>query len=118
MTCQKCNNGNQQGNFCCNCGNPLREKCPECGEMEIIGRPICESKLKKAKDKQYSYGYSPDLRSAAMFLMGVSLSGLLWATEYFNISPILTILLMILIAYKGIPKVVSYEKKMEQKQKN
>jgi hypothetical protein len=25
-----------------------KEKCPECGEMEIIGRPVCETKLMEA----------------------------------------------------------------------
>ena len=45
MICPKCNSQNQNGNFCGNCSNLLREKCGECGNMEPIGRLVCQSKL-------------------------------------------------------------------------
>ncbi|EKE21802.1 MAG: hypothetical protein ACD_7C00125G0005 [uncultured bacterium] len=34
--------------FCASCGIALKEKCPECGEMELIGRKICQTKLSEA----------------------------------------------------------------------
>lgn len=55
MTCQKCNNQNEGGNFCGNCAEPLKEKCPECGEMELIGRVVCEKKLRVAKKEWERY---------------------------------------------------------------
>jgi hypothetical protein len=55
MTCPKCKSENQEGNFCSNCGNKLKEKCPECGEMEPIGRPVCETRLEQAESKRYDY---------------------------------------------------------------
>lgn len=52
MICPKCKSENQKGNFCSHCGNPLREKCPECGKMESIGRPVCETKVAKEKQEK------------------------------------------------------------------
>lgn len=49
-----CNHQNESGNFCSQCGVALKEKCPECGQMEKIGRPVCKTKLTealKARDK-------------------------------------------------------------------
>lgn len=50
MNCLKCKTDNQWGNFCSNCGAGLKEKCPECGRMERIGRKICETKIAEAID--------------------------------------------------------------------
>lgn len=55
MKCIKCGSKNQQGNFCSNCGTKLREKCPECGQMELIGRLVCETKLQKANKLRWNY---------------------------------------------------------------
>ncbi|MEA1926055.1 MAG: zinc ribbon domain-containing protein [Patescibacteria group bacterium] len=55
MICPKCKSKNQFGNFCSECGNPLKEKCPECGKMEPIGRKICETKLEEARKAQKEY---------------------------------------------------------------
>ena len=55
MICPKCQAKNQGGNFCSNCGNPLREKCDECGKMEPIGRRVCETKLAEARRKVDEY---------------------------------------------------------------
>lgn len=54
MTCPKCKSENQEGIFCSNCANPLKEKCPECGEMEEIGRPACEKKVSEIKWEIYT----------------------------------------------------------------
>ncbi len=56
MTCPKCNKEAQaEWIYCPFCQNPLKEKCPECGEMERIGRLVCESKYKKAKDEYVKF---------------------------------------------------------------
>ena len=55
MICPKCKSENQFGNFCSECGNQLKEKCPECGKMEPIGRKICKTRLGKAKKIQKKY---------------------------------------------------------------
>lgn len=41
MKCPRCGSENQNDNFCGHCANPLKEKCPECGELEPIGRGMC-----------------------------------------------------------------------------
>lgn len=51
MNCPKCKDKDQKDNFCSNCGAALTEKCPECGEMELIGRMVCEIKYEAAKNK-------------------------------------------------------------------
>ena len=55
MTCPRCQTENQIGNFCSECGEKLRERCPECGGMELIGRKICESLISKATEKKYEH---------------------------------------------------------------
>lgn len=55
MKCTKCESENQQGKFCSNCGTKLKEKCPECGQMELIGRLVCETKLQKIDDLKWDY---------------------------------------------------------------
>ena len=56
MTCPKCNKEAQvDWLFCPFCQNPLKEKCPECGEMEEIGRLVCEKKIKKIADELSVY---------------------------------------------------------------
>lgn len=56
MTCPKCNKEiPYDHNLCGYCGNPIREKCSECGEMEKIGRAVCETKVKDALDKKRGF---------------------------------------------------------------
>lgn len=50
-----CDHQNESGNFCSQCGVALRERCPECGEMEEIGRKACCTKVKEAKGKKCAY---------------------------------------------------------------
>ena len=38
------------GIYCADCGTVLKEKCPKCGQMERIGRKVCETDLKRAED--------------------------------------------------------------------
>lgn len=52
MICPKCNKEiPYDHNLCGYCGNPIREKCPECGEMEEIGRAVCETKVQSIKEQ-------------------------------------------------------------------
>lgn len=55
MTCPKCKTENQNGNFCSECGEKLRGRCPECGEMEPINRIICFGRLKNALNVRYHF---------------------------------------------------------------
>lgn len=51
MTCPKCNKEiPYDHNLCGYCGNLIREKCLDCGEMEIIGRVVCEKALTDAEE--------------------------------------------------------------------
>lgn len=38
-----CNHKGECGNYCGQCGKPLKERCLKCGEMEKIGRKRCET---------------------------------------------------------------------------
>jgi hypothetical protein len=49
MTCLNCHKQGKNGKFCSNCGRRMMEKCFECGEMEWVGRKVCQTKLKEAK---------------------------------------------------------------------
>lgn len=77
MTCPKCKTENQRGSFCGECGERLRERCAECGKMEPVGRPVCETALEEASGKLSSYlaettrriGYSESL-AMDFFLLG------------------------------------------------
>lgn len=74
MICPKCKTGNLQwGNFCSNCGAALKEKCPECGKMEWIGRKICLTALEKAEKTKEEFfgknGLSADKRGWIFFLI-------------------------------------------------
>jgi hypothetical protein len=58
MTCSKCNKIVNPDWLCCPFHAELamlKEKCPECGEMEWIGRPVCETKLREVYEKQQKY---------------------------------------------------------------
>jgi len=55
MNCPKCKDEYQEDNFCSNCGNQIKEKCPECGEMEFVGRLVCETLIKKIRKEQNCY---------------------------------------------------------------
>lgn len=46
-------------NFCRECGNKLREKCSECGQMERIGRPFCEQEARKIRNQLISIAREP-----------------------------------------------------------
>lgn len=50
MNCPKCQSEDQNGKYCENCGHQLKEPCPECGEWETIGRPVCLTKIENAQD--------------------------------------------------------------------
>ncbi len=58
MTCPKCGSQGENENYCGNCGNKLKEKCSECGQMEAIGRPVCETKVANSKFKADEYSTS------------------------------------------------------------
>ncbi|MBU4257306.1 hypothetical protein L6249_01030 [Candidatus Parcubacteria bacterium] len=46
MICPKCNKETLvEWVYCPFCQNPLKKKCQECGQMELIGRPVCETKF-------------------------------------------------------------------------
>lgn len=50
MKCSKCNRENlDDSNFCRFCSEPLKKKCPECGEMELIGKNVCLTKVRNIK---------------------------------------------------------------------
>ena len=52
IVCSKCNNElRDYARFCDSCGASLEEICPECGKMELIGRAVCQTKLREAKKK-------------------------------------------------------------------
>ena len=56
MNCPKCNrNVGGEWLFCAWCAEPLKEKCPECGKMEKIGRAVCETRLNEANDGLQNY---------------------------------------------------------------
>lgn len=55
MTNNNCNHQNESGNFCGQCGIALKEKCPECGEMEKIGRKVCLLVLKKIESEKSDF---------------------------------------------------------------
>ncbi len=70
MNCPKCKDEYQGDNFCSNCGAALREKCPECGEMEAIGRAVCETELEKMESAEFEY---VNKSGGLLFLLGVVL---------------------------------------------
>lgn len=58
MTCPKCNKIVNPDWLCCPFHTELvmlKEKCPECGEMEKVNRKICESLITKASDARNKY---------------------------------------------------------------
>lgn len=85
MTCPKCNNQNEGGNFCSNCAEPLKEKCPECGNMEPIGINVCMMELKKALDhkKQFTQVMDDLSRYAFSFSLTTAI-GVVVINEIFN----------------------------------
>jgi len=46
---------NLSSNFCSRCGEAVREKCPECGAMELIGRKFCNVEVKNAEECHQEY---------------------------------------------------------------
>lgn len=51
MICPKCESEVRRLKFCGMCGNQLLEFCPDCGNWEPIGRPVCETKVAQAREK-------------------------------------------------------------------
>ncbi len=47
MICSKCQKETAGPNFCGHCGTALWEKCPECGQMELIDRKFCNKEREK-----------------------------------------------------------------------
>lgn len=71
--------------YCPSCGEKIREKCPDCGRMERIGRTICETRIAKISSDQkaireqvthrlYSIGTwgSMSFFIAELFLVGIN----------------------------------------------
>ncbi|EKE21803.1 MAG: hypothetical protein ACD_7C00125G0006 [uncultured bacterium] len=48
MNDDKCNHEKESGDLCAVCGATIRERCPECGEMELVTRKVCQTKLSEA----------------------------------------------------------------------
>lgn len=58
MKCRKCEKEIKDDSvYCSYCAEPQREKCQECGELELIGRKVCESKYKEATETLDSFLY-------------------------------------------------------------
>lgn len=56
MNCRKCKKPiDNDSMFCKYCAIPQREKCLECGEMELIGRQVCERKLAEASSAMKTF---------------------------------------------------------------
>lgn len=55
MNCPKCKSEGQNGNFCSNCGEKLKERCRECGQIERIGRKICDKKIRQIEEEIADY---------------------------------------------------------------
>jgi hypothetical protein len=92
MTCSNCNKQCENGNFCSNCGHGMMKKCPECGEMEWVGRKFCGTKLKKARANQREFVENevsiPKIINAviawvlALFMVGLIFFGAVTITEW------------------------------------
>ncbi|KKP59016.1 MAG: hypothetical protein UR60_C0028G0003 [Candidatus Moranbacteria bacterium GW2011_GWF2_34_56] len=48
MNHNKCNREEENGDLCAMCGATLKEKCLECGEMKLVTRTVCQTKLSEA----------------------------------------------------------------------
>lgn len=55
MNCPKCKSEGQNGNFCSNCGEKLKERCWKCGQMERIGRKVCGKKVRQIEEEIADY---------------------------------------------------------------
>ena len=92
MTCPKCNKKVNRDWLCCPFHTELvmlKEKCPECGEMEWIERKVCETKVKKIESEISSYAGEnvPDylglgIKIAASMIVPLSIG--LIADKYFS----------------------------------
>lgn len=93
MTCPECNKEAQaEWLFCPFCQNPLKEKCPECGEMEQIGRAVCEKEVRKIniEKQQYIEKKVPDFFTrillpgsalGTILYLGAIISGFIWGYD-------------------------------------
>lgn len=81
MICPECEKETYGPDFCGHCAAPVREKCGECGKMELIGKKFCATKI----------------RSVENLLKAHKISGI-WKYE-FNIIPILLFGLLALLVF-------------------
>lgn len=90
MNCPKCGSKNQKQNFCGNCGAALWEKCPECGEMELIGRRVCEKKYRYASNIQRTFAnsYANKKLSVIMGWILCYIAGSLWIFSSYLVAKI------------------------------
>jgi F0F1-type ATP synthase assembly protein I len=51
MKCPKCEKtiADKNDDYCSKCATALKQECPECGNLEPIGFPVCQTKLEKAR---------------------------------------------------------------------
>ncbi len=68
----KCIHPDESGNFCSQCGVALREKCPECGEMEKIGRHVCENVIRKIQEEHRCFVSSHVPVNNKLFISNIS----------------------------------------------
>jgi len=89
MNADTCKHKGQRGNFCSQCGEAVREKCPECGAMELIGRKFCDVEVRAAEKCHQEYRDSiGDLRVGTGFVLGFLslLVGAYFLIKYENIT--------------------------------
>ncbi|MFA5994300.1 MAG: hypothetical protein WC823_05050 [Parcubacteria group bacterium] len=72
-----CIHQNELGNFCGQCGVVLKERCLECGEMEKIGRVMCETRLRLAEQERHIFMRRCDCY-LPMILIIITTIGTLW----------------------------------------
>ncbi len=124
MKCIKCGSENQQGSFCSNCGTKLKEKCAECGQMELIGRVVCETKLQKAEKLRWDYIAKKTRQTWKLFLYSslillITILGLLSAVlltkSILEVTEVV-LLYFLIIAFIFI-KIIKFEYRSEERAK-
>lgn len=100
-----CKHENEKGNFCSNCGERLKEKCSECGEMETIGRVVCETKIRQINKERATFVQEKSnyLGSIAIYLtliFGICLAvgGFTKIEWLIGLAPVLFIVITIYLA--------------------
>ncbi|KKS85958.1 MAG: hypothetical protein UV60_C0004G0035 [Parcubacteria group bacterium GW2011_GWA2_43_11] len=94
MNTDTCKHKGQLGNFCSECGEAVRKKCPECGAMELIGRKFCDVEVRAAEKCHQEYRDSiGDLRVGTGFVLALLslLVGAYFLLRFESISFLLTV---------------------------